>query len=72
VGKGARTRSVHVGKIVAKARNRVGGWYGGSAARSISEGRATCDGYATRTTAQLKRYGPNFAKWGFHFLSAEL
>jgi hypothetical protein len=33
------------------------------------EGRAICDGYAARTGIQLKRYGTNIAKWGFHVLS---
>jgi hypothetical protein len=28
-----------------------------------------CEGYPARRGVQLKRYGTNIAKWGFHVLS---
>jgi len=69
-------RSVRPAPKSAKARNRVGRWcrrrrrgrYAGFG-HGVSEGRAICDGTPARSRAQLKRYGTNVAKWGFHVLS---
>ena len=60
----------------AKARNRVGRWCAGGAAGGRCRKRlwgfglpAICVGYPARTEMQLKRFGTNIAKWGFHVLS---
>ena len=64
----------------AKARNRVGRWCAAGAAggrcrkRLWGFGRQTGlpairVGYPARTEMQLKRFGTNIAKWGFHVLS---
>src|SRR3974390_994021 len=71
------TRSGNRRPKSAKARNRVGRWFAGSAAGSRCRKRLWGFGHGTgllaiypaRTEMQLRRSGTNVAKGGFHVLS---